>query len=150
MKINANDQLDLRGFCLSGCDNETTIFTYNFYMFNTTCKTSQKFSNSSYYYYTGVDPQTDLTVKEDLFQDYASQIVWNIELVVFLPNKNVTGSASILFFVNYPPRNGQCDINPKNGSTETLFSISCWNWFDSDGNLDSYAYYGLSFFLNIY
>ncbi len=34
MKINANDQLDLNGYCLRGCENETSIYTYQLFMLN--------------------------------------------------------------------------------------------------------------------
>jgi hypothetical protein len=142
MKINANDQLDLKGYCLSGCDKESTIFTYYLYMLNSSSKQWISFKNNSYFFYTGLNPQTDLTIKEELFQKFPSQTIWKVELNVYVPSKNTSGSTSILFLVNFPPSNGLCDINPKNGTTNTLFSISCWNWMDRDGYLDAFAYYG--------
>ena len=142
MKINANDQLDLKGHCLNGCDNEISIYTYHFYMLNSTTKQWIPFTNPSFYFYTGLYPYKDLTIKEDFFQNYSSQSIWKVELNIFVPSKNLSGSASILFLVNFPPKDGSCDINTKNGTTETIFSISCKNWFDTDGSLDSFAYYG--------
>lgn len=142
MKINANDQLDLKGFCLSGCDNHSNIYTYELYAFNTSSNQWILFENQNYYYYTGLSPQVDLTIKEELFQDYLNQSIWKVSLKVFVPSQNTSGYASILFLVNYPPRNGSCNINPKNGTTNTFFTISCFNWFDLDGNLDYLAYYG--------
>jgi hypothetical protein len=142
MKINANDQLDLKGFCLFGCDNEINIHTYYLYMLNSTTKQWILFSNSSFYFYTGLYPYKDLTLKEELFKTFSSQAIWKVELNVYLPSKNLSGSASILLFVNFPPKGGSCDVNPKNGTTETFFSISCWNWIDKDGELNSFAYYG--------
>ena len=142
MKINANDQLDLKGSCLSGCDKESAIFTYNLYMLNSSSSQWISFTNNSYYFYTGLNPQTDLTIKEELFRDFPFQTYWKIELNVYVPSKNTSGSTSIKFLVNFPPRNGSCDINPKNGTTNTLFSISCRNWIDTDGYSDSFAYYG--------
>jgi hypothetical protein len=51
------------------------------------------------------------------------------------------------FIINQPPSNGSCSINPLNGTTTTLFTISCPNWFDEDGVKD-YSLYGISdFFL---
>jgi hypothetical protein len=64
MKINANDQLDLKGSCLSGCDKESSIFTYNLFMLNSSSNQWISFTNNSYYFYTGLNPQTDLTIKE--------------------------------------------------------------------------------------
>jgi hypothetical protein len=142
MKINANDQLDLKGSCLSGCDKESSIFTFNLYTLNPSSNQWILFTNNSYFFYTNLNPQTDLTIKEELFQDFPTQSIVKVEFNVYVPSKNTSGSTSIIFLVNFPPRNGLCDINPKNGTTDTLFSISCWNWNDTDGNLDSFAYYG--------
>jgi hypothetical protein len=149
MKINANDQLDLKGSCLSVCSKESSIFTYNLFMLNTGSNQWISFTNNSYYFYTGLSPQTDLTIKEKLFRDFPSQTIWKIELNVYVPRTTTSGSTSILFLVNFPPINGSCDITPKNGTTNTLFSISCWNWFDTDGYLDSFSYYGKKY-LSIY
>jgi hypothetical protein len=141
MKINANDQLDLQGFCLRGCDLSEKFYNYALYMSNS--NQWIPFTNTSYYFYTGLMPQTSLTVKEDLFKDYPFQKIWKIELSVFVPSKNKSGSTSIQFYVNFPPQQGSCDINPKQGSTNTLFRISCINWLDSDGILSSFSYYGI-------
>jgi hypothetical protein len=147
MKINANDQLDLKGSCLSRFDKESTIFTYYLYMLNSSSNQWISFTNNSYYFYTGLNPQTDLTIKEELFEDFPFQTIWKVELNVYVPSKNTSGSTSILFLVNFPPKNGLCDISPKDGTTDTLFSIYCRNWIDADGYLDSFAYYG--YFLSL-
>ena len=143
MKINANDQLDLNGYCLRGCENETSIYTYRLFMLNSSSAQWIPFTVGFYSIYTDLAlSQTDLTVKEELFQDYSHISVWKVELNVFNPSENTSGSAAVHFLVNFPPINGSCDINPKNGSTDSLFSIVCSNWFDSDGKLDSFSYYG--------
>ncbi len=51
-------------------------------------------------------------------------------------------SSAINFVINQPPQNGSCSINPLNGTTSTLFTISCSNWFDQDGIKD-YSFYGV-------
>ena len=139
MKINANDQLDVRGACLSGCDSATQTHEYKLYML---LNSNQwiPFTNSSYFMYTGLAPFTSLTVKEALFLDYYPQNIWKIEFGIAL---NTNSSASIVFYVNFPPRFGTCDISPSNGTTNTLFSITCLNWMDPDGNLNSFSYYGI-------
>ena len=143
MKINANDQLDLNGLCTRGCENKTSIYTYQLFMLNSSSSQWIPFTGNFYYFYTGLaSSQTDLTVKEELFQDYSHISVWKVELNVFNPSENTSGSAAVHFLVNFPPKNGSCDINLKNGSTDSLFSIVCSNWFDSDGKLDSFSYYG--------
>jgi hypothetical protein len=90
---------------------------------------------------------TELTVKKDLFQDFPSQNIWKVEMNVFFPIQNISGSASVIFLVNFPPKNGSCIMNSNNGSTNSLFSISCLNWIDLDGNIDYFAYYGLSCYI---
>ena len=102
------------------------------------------FKNSSYFYYPF---KSDLTIKEDLFRDFDYQIIWKIELVVYSPSQNSSGSSSMIFYVNFPPRNGSCKINPRNGTTNTLFEINCYGWIDLDGSVASYSYYGKSFFI---
>jgi hypothetical protein len=57
-------------------------------------------------------------------------------------------SSSINFKKNSPPSNGNCSINPLNGTTTTLFNISCSNWFDENGIKD-YSFYGFIFYLFI-
>jgi hypothetical protein len=52
------------------------------------------------------------------------------------------GSSAINFVINQPPQNGSCTISPLNGTTSTLFTISCLNWFDENGIKD-YSFYGV-------
>ncbi len=44
--------------------------------------------------------------------------------------------------VNQPPVNGSCSINPLNGTTSSLFTISCPGWVDADG-INDYSLYGI-------
>ena len=45
-------------------------------------------------------------------------------------------SSALNFVINQPPSNGSCSISPLQGTTSTLFSISCPGWFDEDGIKD--------------
>ena len=45
-------------------------------------------------------------------------------------------SSALNFVVNQPPSNGSCSISPLQGTTSTLFTVSCSNWFDEDGIKD--------------
>jgi hypothetical protein len=83
-----------------------------------------------------------LTLNEDIFRDHSSIIFWKIELEVLISSRNVNGKSSILFFVNFPPRFGNCTVNPENGSTKTLFGIICANWIDSEGSVFNFVFYG--------
>ena len=145
MSLNSNDQLDLIGSCLVGCTRNSSIYTYNLYMLNNNTNQWIPFTNSSFYYQTDLTPNSFLTIRQNLFEDYPSQILWKVELVVncVLPNnENVNGSTSVLFYVNFPPKSGSCDINPKNGTTSTQFQIICTNWVDSNGAITKYSFYG--------
>jgi hypothetical protein len=42
--------------------------------------------------------------------------------------------------INQRPENGSCTSNPENGTTSTIFTINCSNWFDSD-NVTDYSFY---------
>ena len=105
------------------------------------------FNSSSYYYTTGI-LDINLVVIEKLFKDFPLQIIWKIELVTKLVdfwNQPSTGYTSVVFYVNFSPSGGTCDIFPKVGDTNTLFNIFCNQWVDSDGYILSYAFYGISF-----
>ena len=102
------------------------------------------FTQSSYYSQYGI-MNSNLLVLEKLFKDYPQQVKWKIELattVIKNANQTLTGFTSIIFYVNFSPRNGTCDITPKMGSTSNLFTIYCHDWIDTNGNIHSYAYYG--------
>jgi hypothetical protein len=83
-----------------------------------------------------------LTLKEDIFWDHPSIIIWKIELEVKINNQNLSGKSSMLFFVNFSPRHGYCAVNPENGTTKTIFGIKCENWIDKEGSVFNFAYYG--------
>ena len=146
MKINANDQLDLKGSCLRGCnDNDTIVFSYELFFLNNITNKWNVFKNQSYYYLTGKS-LSDLTIKKELFSDFSTQAFWKIDLVIYDTNPHLVqtqASSSIIFCVNHTPLSGSCDINPKNGTTSTLFYIYCTNWIDSNGVLaTNYVFYG--------
>jgi hypothetical protein len=82
-----------------------------------------------------------LTLKEEIFRDHSSIIIWKIELEVHISSRNVSGKSSILFSVNFPPRFGDCTVNPENGTTKTLFGIKCANWIDTEGIVLNFAFY---------
>ena len=81
-------------------------------------------------------------MKDDTFSDHSSIIIWKIELEVHISSRNVSGKSAISFFVNFPPRFGNCSVNPENGSTQTLFGIKCANWIDTEGKEFNFVFYG--------
>lgn len=50
-------------------------------------------------------------------------------------------SSAIYFEINDKPSNGSCMIDPLNGTTSTLFNITCSDWIDRDEIAD-YLIYG--------
>ncbi|CAF5028972.1 unnamed protein product, partial [Rotaria sp. Silwood1] len=51
-----------------------------------------------------------------------------------------TSSSALDFIINHSPQYVSCSINPYNGTTSTLFDISCTNWQDQDG-IQDYSFY---------
>jgi len=82
---------------------------------------------------------SNLTVTTDLFLQNSQIEYWRFEVIYSFISG--TSSSAINFVINQPPNNGSCTINPLNGTTSTLFTISCLNWFDKNGIKD-YSFYG--------
>ena len=134
-----NDQFDILGSCLSGCDaTDILTYKYNVYMLNSTTDQWSSLTKNTYLYEYGLF-NSDLTAWKILFQDYSTQLIWKFELTIEIANKNKSGSTSLIVLVNQPPLFGSCGIIPTNGTANTLFDIKCINWNDNPVN---YAFYG--------
>lgn len=83
---------------------------------------------------------SNFTATNQLFLKYSQYTLWQFEVVYTFQLE--TSSSSLNFIVNKPPMNGSCSINPHNGTTTSLFYISCSNWFDEDG-IGDYSIYGM-------
>jgi len=150
MKVNANDQLDLKGSCLVGCNGTSLVYSYNIYMLQSPT-TWVPFTNPSYFQQSG-SLNSVLTVSQQLFADYPAQIIWKIELVlqvVLSANETYFSPSSMSIFVNFPPIPGTCDVFPKSGNTSMQYSIICNNWADASGVVVTFVFYGNEF-ENIY
>jgi hypothetical protein len=94
-------------------------------------------------YFTLTGPhKSDLSVASCLFNDFSSQLLWKFELNLIVTNRNFTATTSLLISVNHPPKSGSCDIQPKNGTTQTWFNIHCDSWMDEIGTVTAFAFYG--------
>ena len=82
---------------------------------------------------------TNFTAINELFLANSHIDFWRLEVIYTFPS--VQSSSALNFVINQSPRNGSCSISPLNGTTTTLFSVSCPHWFDEDGIKD-YALYG--------
>ncbi len=156
LQVNANDQLDLKGLCTIGCDWSlgTFEFSYNVYMIiknkTSSLTMTQLIPLKSDYFFAWGEHNSDLSAFPSLFRDYPSQFEWKFELSLFMgstsKNTNFTTTTSLLIYVNHPPKSGSCNIEPKNGTTSTLFNIYCDAWIDEVGHVAAFAFYGLIFF----
>ena len=72
------------------------------------------------------------------FQMSPTMKYWRFEVIYSSSSDAVS---SVLEFIrNDPPSNGSCSIEPNNGTTSTLFNISCPNWLDED-EIEDYSLY---------
>jgi hypothetical protein len=83
---------------------------------------------------------SNFTATNDLFINNPHTTYWRFEVVYSSP---LESSSSVLnFMINQPPQNGSCSISPTNGTTSTLFTISCLDWIDKNGIKD-YSFYSM-------
>ena len=83
---------------------------------------------------------TNFTSTNNLFLSYPFIEYWRFEVVYTFPSQST--SSALNFIINQPPQNGSCSITPLNGTTTTLFTISCSNWQDQDG-IQDYSFYSM-------
>jgi len=83
---------------------------------------------------------SNFTSTNQLFLSNPQINLWRFEVVyTFL---SAASSSALNFIINQPPCNGSCLINPFNGTTSTLFTILCPNWYDDDG-IQDYSLYSM-------
>ena len=150
--VNPTTQVALFSICLGSCSSIRNI-TWKIYQGdNTTSSTVQwTFFNRSSHYQNiwlfgnnlftpflshlllivlGSDT-SNFTAINQFFLANHDIILWRFEVVYSFASE--TSSSALNFIINQHPLNGSCSIYPLSGSTITLFTISCSNWFDSDG-----------------
>ena len=81
------------------------------------------------------------TALSELFGAYPQIRYWRFQVVDTFPTE--ISSSALNFEMNESPANGSCSIFPLNGSTSTLFSVSCPQWTDQDG-IEDYSLYNTS------
>ena len=84
---------------------------------------------------------TNFTATNDLFRHYPNETHWKFEVVYSFGS--ITSSSALNFEINPPPSNGLCHISPSNGTTTTVFTITCSNWSNQD-NIKDYSLYSMS------
>jgi len=88
---------------------------------------------------------SNFTATNELFLDNPQITLWKFEVVYTFTSE--TSSSALNFIINQPPYNGSCSINPLNGTTSTLFKVSCPDWFDQDGIKD-YSLYSIYIYIS--
>lgn len=87
----------------------------------------------------GLDSK-NLTVMREFFTENENLIYWRFEVIYSFKSMNISQTFDIE--INLSPKNGNCSINPSTGTILTLFTIHCFNWFDTDG-ITLWRYYGM-------
>ncbi|CAF1557461.1 unnamed protein product, partial [Adineta steineri] len=143
--LNPTTQVALYSICIGNCSSLINI-TWNIYQgFNASLSTVQWISlNQSIQYENnwlyGTNT-SNFTALNQLFINNPNIFYWRFEVVYSFPSLKT--SSALNFVINQPPQNGSCSISPQNGTTSTLFTISCSNWLDEDG-IQDYSLYSYS------
>ncbi|CAF3897839.1 unnamed protein product [Rotaria sordida] len=141
--INPTTQVALFAICLENCTTIQNI-TWNIYQgsmnsssnFTKWIQFNQIISYQNIWFF-GTNT-SNFTATNKLFLDNPNTTLWRFEVVYSFLSE--TSSSALNFIINQCPYNGSCSINPSNGTTNTLFTISCPDWFDED-NIKDYLLY---------
>ncbi len=87
---------------------------------------------------------SNFTATNKLFLNRPEIELWRFEVVYTFEKE--TSLSALNFKINPKPSNGTCSIDPSNGTTSTLFNITCSNWYKED-NIKDYSLYST---LNIF
>ena len=85
---------------------------------------------------------SNLTATNALFLNNSQILYWRFEVVYSFVSTQ--SSSALDFVINSPPQRGSCSISPLNGTTSTLFTVDCSDWFDENG-IQDYSLYGTHF-----
>ncbi|CAF0859705.1 unnamed protein product [Rotaria sordida] len=141
--VNPSTQVALYAICVGICINIENI-RWNVYQGSINSSTNrtqwilfnQMISYENIWFF-GLNT-TNFTATNKLFLDNPQINFWRFEVVYTFSFE--TSSSALNFVINQSPYNGSCSIDPQNGMTSTLFTVSCPNWFDEDGIKDYSVY----------
>ncbi|CAF2697542.1 unnamed protein product [Rotaria sp. Silwood2] len=141
--VNPTTQVALFSICVGSCTDIQNI-TWNIYqgLDNSSSNTTQWILFNQMISYENIwffgRNTTNFTATNKLFLENSQIKLWRFEVIYALTSEISTSALN--FAINQPPYNGSCSINPLNGTTSTLFTISCPDWFDEDGIKDYSLY----------
>ena len=136
--VNPTTQVALFSECLGSCSSLINI-TWNIYQgSNGTSSTTQwapftQITQHENDWFYGRNT-TNFTATNQLFLQNPTVRFWRFEVVFSFTTE--TSSSALNFVINQPPSNGSCSISPLQGTTSTLFGVSCPGWVDDDGVKD--------------
>ena len=139
--INTNSPLMIDGLCSYGCKYSKKV-TYSYKVIRNTGDSVNKIwtplGNLSDIIIGVQTP--NLFILSDVFSIYPSGD-WKVEL--YVNADNVTGISSLSFRTNSLPMGGTCTTDLDKGiALSTFFVITCMGWYDLDGVISRYEYYG--------
>ncbi|UJR16862.1 hypothetical protein I4U23_003760 [Adineta vaga] len=141
--VNPTTQVALYSFCVENCSMIQNIqWTIYYGIRNSSSNVTQwnLFNQTNSYaniWFFGTNT-TNFTATDQLFLTYSQWTFWRFEVVYTFTMG--TSASSLDFLINQSPQNGSCSVNPLNGTTSTLFDLTCSNWFDTDGIKDYSLY----------
>jgi len=130
-KVNPTTQVALFSYCVNECPKEKK-FIWNIYFGQ--IDSAQNFTkwilfdqttNFENIWFFGRNT-TNFTSTNDLFDHFRNETHWKFEVIYQFEGMN--SSSALNFEINPPPSNGSCEIYPRNGTTKTLFSVTCSDW----------------------
>jgi hypothetical protein len=89
----------------------------------------------------------ELIISKELFNFESTTIFWKFALIAVFngtQTQTLSTSSSVTIFINKLPSGGSCSITPLSGILSvTDFTVTCLNWFDSDGYIKHYEFSGI-------
>ncbi|CAF1599303.1 unnamed protein product, partial [Adineta ricciae] len=143
--VNPTTQVALFSVCAGNYSTVQNI-TWSVYFSSNTMNSSSNFTQWSLFNQTTTYDNiwffgrntSNFTATNQLFLSNPQTELWRFEVVYsFATEKSVS---SLNFVINQPPSNGSCMVDPMNGTTTTLFTVSCKDFFDTDGIKDYTVY----------
>jgi len=126
-KVNPTTQIALFSFCVNECPEEKKLI-WNIYFgrINSTQNFTKwilfdQMANFENIWFFGRN-----TTNFTCLIHFRNETHWKVEIIYQFEGMN--SSSALNFEINPPPSNGSCEINPRNGTTNTLFNITCSHW----------------------
>ena len=140
-RINPTTQVALFSRCVGRCSSLSNITWMIYQGVNRTSTNIQWMPfNQTHILLVSGQSTMNFTSSSQLFEMFPRISYWRFEVIYSFLSE--TSSRSTLNAqLNEPPRNGSCSIMPQQGTTNTVFTVSCSSWFDEDGIKD-YSIYG--------